>query len=71
LLEVQRDRALAAIGRHEHRRELTVAGGAAGDVAGERFDLDHVGALVGQQHGANRPRNDRRQVDDPDALQRT
>ena len=39
-------------------------------VAFRRFDLDHVGALVGQQHGAVGPEDDVGEVDDPDAFER-
>ena len=54
LLEVDRDRPLAAIGRDEQGGELAGRvdrlAAAPRDVAAERLDLDHVGALVGQEH---------------------
>src|SRR5260221_7500886 len=54
-LDVNRERTLAAIGRDEQRGELAalVDGGAAAasDVATDRLDLEHVGALVCQKHG--------------------
>ena len=38
-------------------------------VAVERFDLDDLRALVGQQHGAERAGQHLREVDDPDAVE--
>ena len=74
-LEVDGDRALAAVGRHEQGGEL--AGGidrlpaAPRDVAGKRLDLDHVGPLVGQERGGERARNHAREIHHPYARQRT
>jgi hypothetical protein len=42
----------------------------ANHVAFRRLDLDDVGALVGQQHGAVRAEDDVGEVDDPDAFER-
>jgi len=55
LLQVQHHRPLVAVPRHEGRA-LAVHEGRhrAGGVAGGRLDLDHLGAVVGQQHGAVR-----------------
>ena len=40
-------------------------------IAVRRLDLDHVGTEVGQEHRAVRPRQDRRQVADDEARERT
>src|SRR6185503_10526339 len=71
-LEVHGEAALAAVHRHEGRavavllrraqlaRRLALA---------RRLDLDHVGAHVGEVHGAERRRHGLREVDHADALQ--
>ncbi len=72
-LQVQRDRALVAVGAVEVRgiaradAQAPVAGVIA---AGRVFDLDDVGAEVGQRHRAHRPRQHARQVQYPHAGQR-
>ena len=75
LLEVDRQRALAAVGRYEQGGELAGRidrlAAAARDVAARRLDLDHVGALVGQEHRGERPRHHAGEVDDPHPRQRT
>jgi hypothetical protein len=48
-----------------------VAGGAGEIAAPRRLDLDHVGALIGENHGAVRAGNDGAQVEDADAVQRS
>ena len=67
-LDVDRQRALAAVGRDEQRGELAVLvdGGAAapGDIAADRLDLQHVGALVGQKHRRERARHHACQIED-------
>ena len=49
--------------------DVVVQAEAAGVVAGERLELDHVGAEVGQQHAAPRAGEDPRQFEDGDAFQ--
>ena len=44
---------------------------AAGDVTGERFDLDHVGAHVGQRRAGARRGHPARHLDDAHPVQRT
>ena len=68
-LEVHRQRALATIAGHKHRRE-GAGTGAAGVVAGERFNLDHVCALVCQHHGRRRAGDDRGEVQHAEAFER-
>src|SRR5204863_3176754 len=41
-----------------------------GAVAGQRLDLHHVGTVVGQQHGAIRPRQHVTQIYDAHTLER-
>ena len=73
VLEVEAKRALVAvhveIGR-AHARRLARLADVAHRVALRRLDLDDVGALVGQQHGAVGPEDDVGEVDDPDAFER-
>jgi hypothetical protein len=71
VLEVERDRALAAIDRRE------VLGVAVRDrwplphrVALGRLDLDDLGAEVGEQHAAERPGRHLAELDDAHALER-
>ena len=56
--DVDRQRALATVRGDEQRGELAglVDGGAAAarDVTADRLDLEHVGALVGEEHGRER-----------------
>ena len=67
LLEVDRERALAAVGRDEQGGELAGRvdrlAAAARDVAARRLDLDHVGALVGQEHRGERAGHHAGEVD--------
>src|SRR5882762_8998668 len=53
-----------------HARRLARLADVAHRVALRRLDLDHVGTLVGQQHGAVGPEDDVGEVDDPDAFER-
>ena len=75
LLEIEADRALVAIGRHVDRPHALVAAEAAArgaqQVAFRRFDLDHVGAHIGQMLRGERPQQHRRQIDHPHARQRS
>jgi hypothetical protein len=72
-LDVDRERALAAIGRDEQRGELAalVDGGAAaaGDIAADWLDLEHVGALVRQEHGRVRARHHTGQIEDANSAE--
>jgi hypothetical protein len=56
--DVDRQRALAPVRGDEQRGEFAglVDGGAAAarDIAADRLDLEHVGALVGEEHGRER-----------------
>ena len=70
---VDRDRALAAIEHGEIKAvgALHVAELAARDVAAAGpFDLDHVGAHIGQKLRAGRPRLHVREVEDSHAVER-
>jgi hypothetical protein len=73
VLEIEAERALVAVhvevGR-AHARRLRRLADVAHHVAFRRLDLDHVSALVGQQHGAVGAEDDVGQVDDPDAFER-
>ena len=73
-LDVDRQRTLAAVRRDEQRGEFAVLvnGGpaAAGDVAADRLDFQHVGALVRQKHGRERPRHDASQIEDTNTAKR-
>ena len=65
MLEVQRHAALAAVHRQRHRRMIAMPGAeAAQPVARRRLDLDHFGAVRGQQVAAARPRHALAHVDD-------
>src|SRR5712671_3597920 len=74
-LDVDRQRALATVWRDKERGELPslVDGGAAaaGDVAADRLDLEHVGALVCQKHGRERARDHARQIEHANAVEWT
>ncbi len=67
-LDVDGKRTLAAVGRDEQGGKISrlVDGLAAapGDVAAERLDLEHIGALVRQEHGGQRPGHHARQIND-------
>ena len=70
-LQVDDDRALAAVERHEvapdtrrDRQDVAVA------VPGWWLDLDHVRAEIGQQHAAERPGDVLRVLDDAHAFER-
>jgi hypothetical protein len=65
VLEVERDVALAALATHERLVDEAHA------VAGERLDLDDVGAEVADDHRAERPREVLAEVDEHDALERS
>ena len=74
IAQVDRDAALAAVHAHEVRRLAAREGRAPGAglvaLAGP-LDLDDLGAEVGQQHRAVRPRQHAGQVEDADAGERT
>ena len=70
-LQVDDDRALPAIQRDEvaanarcRRQHVPVA------VAGRRLDLHDLGAEIGEEHAAERPRDVLRVLDDAHALER-
>ncbi len=71
-LDVDRQRALATVRGDEQRRELTglVDRGAAAarDVAADRLDLEHVGALVGEEHRRERSRHHAGQIQHADVF---
>ena len=70
LLQVEADRALAAVGVEEHRTHAGMPGrpDQAGDVALQRLDLDDVGAVIAEHLGGIGPHQHGRHVDDLDAL---
>ena len=74
-LQVERQRPLASVCRDEQRGEFARAAdrlpAAAGDVAADRLDLDHLGALVRKEHRRQRPRDDAGQIEHPDSRQRS
>ncbi len=77
LLEVDHHAALAAVDALEVAAVGAVPAGLGRErghlaraVAAGRLDLHHVGALVGEQHRAERPGEHLRQIDDPEALER-
>ena len=71
-LQVYRDRALVAVDRQEDRSHAGVQRHAvrSHQVAFQALDFDHVGAVVAQDLGRQRPQHHRGQVDHPDAGQR-
>ena len=71
LLQVEDEGALAAVDRREARGDAATLGSQpAHDVAARRrLDLDDFGALVRQQHGGDRRRDHRRQLDHPVAVE--
>ncbi|MGY4369943.1 hypothetical protein ACVW1A_006008 [Bradyrhizobium sp. LB1.3] len=71
LLQIETDRALAAVGVEEHRAHAGVTHRAdqAGDVAVERFHLDDVSTVVAEHLGRIGPHQHGCHVDDLDALQ--
>ena len=73
-LDVNRQRALAAVRGNKQRRELAGLvdnrAAATGDVATDRFDLEHIGALVRQKHRRIRTRHNAGQVQHAHATQR-
>src|SRR5882757_1743781 len=74
LLEIEDDRALVAVEVDELARHAGMAaafGHGAQEIAAGRLNLDDVGAVVGERSRADRPDDDRRQVDDADARERT
>ncbi len=68
-LEVQADRALAAIVGLEVRRIEAASEVAVGVADLGAFDLDHVGAKVGQGHGRAWPGDEGPLFEDPDPIQ--
>lgn len=73
LLQVEADRALAAVGVEEHRAHAGVPHRTdqAGDVAVQRFHLDDVCAVVAEHLGRIGTHQHGGHVDDLDALQRS
>jgi hypothetical protein len=71
-LQVEHDRALVAVQRQVDRAHAGVLRDAVGahQVALGPFDLDHVGAKVGQHLRGQRPEHDRGEVEHADAVQR-
>jgi hypothetical protein len=75
LLEIYGDRFLVAVDRGEvaaERAQLVVVVIGPDDarvVAVDRLDLDDLRALVGQQHGAERPGQHLRKIDDADSVE--
>src|SRR6185437_10833050 len=70
-LEVEHDRAFAGVELAEHRAlAIALHRAAAHQVALGRFDLDHVGAHVGQQAATMRPGDGGREVEDFDVGER-
>src|SRR6185437_5440715 len=70
-LEVERDAALVAVPQHERRALALDEGRCAADrIALRAFDLDHVGAHVGELHAAERTRQMRRQVENHQTFER-
>ena len=69
-LEIEGDGALVAVVVEERGGEAVTPGRhLAGVIAAPgHFHLDHVGALVGQDHAAQRPGDHGGQIDDPEAL---
>ena len=71
-LQVEHDRALVAVVVQERGGEPAAPPrDMAGVVARRRLDLDHVGALVGQDHGGQRSRDHRGEIDDPVSVERS
>lgn len=72
-LEVEHDAPLVPVHLHEEAGHVRRAGAAhvAGGVADRRLDLDHVGAHVAEDLAAERAGDDRRQVEDADARERS
>ena len=70
-LQIEGDGALIAVRRQVDRRKPgAVSSKAPREVALlRRLDLDHVGALVAEEHGRGGPRDHRRDVYDADAFQ--
>ena len=77
LLEVEHDAALRAVDAGEVAAVVMLGvalrerAAVAGEVALRRFDLDHVGAEVGEQHRAERAGQRGGEVDDADVGERT
>ena len=72
LLQIERDRALAAVHVEKSGAHAVAANPhLARDIATGRFDLDDIRALVGEQHRSHRAREHARQVEDAKAGQWT
>src|SRR5881275_2051549 len=73
MLQIEADGALVAVvvEKRGGKAAAPVAAGAGVVAALGRFDLDHVGALVAEDHRRQRPGDIRGQVYDPIAIQRT
>jgi hypothetical protein len=74
MLQVEGDAALVAVQDHERRRHAVharLAVAARIVAAGELFDLDHVGAHIGQHHAARGAGHDLREFEHAHAGQRT
>ena len=70
--QVDADVALAGVLLDEVRGQpVDLRRGEPGEVALRRLDLDHLGAEVAQRAGGVWPRQDPREVEDPDAVERS
>src|SRR5262249_50290842 len=72
LLHVEHDAALVAVDLQVDRAHAGMAHRTAGshDVARGRLDLDHVGTVIAEDLGRERPHQYRRHVDDAHAVER-
>src|SRR5262249_23665088 len=74
-LKVERQRALAAVSGDKQGREFPGRAdrlpAASGNVTAERLDLDDVGALIGEEHRRQWPRDHASPAEHPDTRQRT
>src|SRR6266850_1255506 len=70
LLQVERDRALVAVGIEEDRAHARIPEwpGVADDIALERLDLDYLCAEVAEDLGRVRPHDDRGQIENANPL---
>src|SRR5581483_2874288 len=72
IVKVEHDRALVAVDHREGGRDAAPRPAhRAGKIAGRRLDLDHVGALVAEDHRAHRARQILGQVDDANSAERS
>ena len=73
MTEIERDRALAAVmaGEEQAVAVLIDLRGVAGVLAGRRFDLDDVRAMIAQDHRRMRPGNKVSDLQDVNSVERT